>query len=80
MDLILGGNQNQSRIRIGKMDAGFGLVLLGDGTGNFNPLNPEDSGLSVFGDIKSFEELQVNGEKILVVGINQQPIQVYQFR
>ncbi|MEP0713613.1 MAG: VCBS repeat-containing protein, partial [Algoriphagus sp.] len=80
MDLILGGNQTYARIRIGLMDAGLGLVMIGDGKGNFTPLNPSESGLAIKGDIKSI--LPVNTEKgiQLLFGINQQPLKSYQIR
>ena len=80
LDVILGGNQSHSRIRIGKIDAGLGLVLLGDGKGNFNPLSPEDSGLVIKGDIKSIIDLAVGNDKIVVFGVNQQKVEVYQIR
>jgi len=78
LDIILGGNQSQSRIRIGKIDAGLGMVLLGDGKGNFDALSPRESGLSTKGDIKSIIELAVGDQKILVFGVNQQKAEVYQ--
>jgi hypothetical protein len=78
LDLILGGNQSQNRIRIGKIDAGLGLVLLGDGTGNFTPLSASESGLRIKGDIKSMVNLSANDGEIIVFGINQQKAEVYQ--
>ena len=36
MDLLLCGNMNQARIRFGKYDANFGMLLKGDGKGHFN--------------------------------------------
>lgn len=75
MDLILGGNQNFNRIRIGMIDSSFGLVLLGDGKGEFTPLGPNESGLAIQGDIKSI--LKLNREPIIVFGINQQSAKAY---
>jgi hypothetical protein len=78
LDVILGGNQSQNRIRIGKIDAGLGLVLLGDGRGDFTPLSTAESGLRIKGDIKSILNLSVDDREILVFGINQQKAEVYQ--
>lgn len=78
LDVILGGNQSQNRIRIGKIDAGLGLVLLGDGKGDFTPLSTAESGLRIKGDIKSILNLSVDDREILVFGINQQKAEVYQ--
>ncbi|MBN7811169.1 VCBS repeat-containing protein [Algoriphagus sp. H41] len=76
-DLILGGNQSQNRIRIGKIDAGLGLVLLNAGPGRFQALSPAESGLMIKGDIKSILELSLGGQKTLVFGINQQQPEFY---
>jgi hypothetical protein len=80
MDLILGGNQNYARIRIGMMDAGLGLVLLGDGAGNFTPLNPAEAGLAIKGDIKSILPIQTEQGIQLIFGINQQSLKSYTIR
>jgi enediyne biosynthesis protein E4 len=80
LDLIIGGNQSQSRIRIGKIDAGLGLVLLGDGAGNFTPIAPSESGLGIKGDIKSILNFESKDSNFLIFGINQQKPQVYRIR
>jgi len=79
-DLILGGNQSFSRIRIGMIDASLGLVVLGDGKGNFNPLSPSESGLSIKGDIKSFLPIETDLGTQILVGISQQALQSFQLK
>ncbi|MBA4849655.1 VCBS repeat-containing protein [Emticicia sp. BO119] len=74
-DLVLAGNINRGRLRFGKYDANFGLVLKGDGTGNFTSVNQQQSGLNLKGDIRSM--LFVNN--ILFFGINQQALKAYSF-
>ncbi|MHA7129077.1 VCBS repeat-containing protein [Algoriphagus namhaensis] len=74
LDFIAGGNQNFTRIRIGMIDSGFGLVLLGDGKGNFRPINPNESGLIIKGDIKSSLLLD---QSTVLFGVNQQAIKAY---
>ena len=80
LDLILGGNQTYTRIRIGLMDAGLGLVLIGDGKGNFTPLSPSESGLAIKGDIKSILPIATKTGIQVLFGINQQPLQSYTIR
>ena len=80
MDLILGGNQAYTRIRIGLMDAGLGLVLIGDGKGNFSPLSPSESGLAIKGDIKSILPIRTASGIQLLFGINQQKLESYTIR
>ncbi|WP_373397764.1 VCBS repeat-containing protein [Algoriphagus halophilus] len=79
-DLILGGNQSFTRIRIGVIDAGLGLVMLGDGNGNFRPLSPAESGVSIKGDIKSILHIQTDLGTQILVGVNQQPLQSFQLK
>ena len=67
-------------IRIGKIDAGLGLVLLGDGKGNLTPLAPEGSGLGIKGDIKSIQNLKTKDSALLIFGINQQKPEAYQIK
>ena len=77
LDLIIGGNQSFSRIRLGTLDAGLGLVLINDGKGNFRPLEPHESGLKIKGDIKSILKLENQNQNQILFGINQQPLQLY---
>jgi hypothetical protein len=52
-DIILGGNINNPRLRLGKSDANYGLLLAGDGKGNFSPVLQTASGFNVRGDTRS---------------------------
>jgi hypothetical protein len=74
-DLLLCGNINQSRIRFGKYDANHGVLLKGNGKGNFNYVPELESGLKLKGDVRS--TMVVNN--FLLVGINQQKLRAFQF-
>ena len=63
-DLILAGNNSWTRIRYGKYSANHGIVLTGDGKGNFKYMPQYESGLSVRGDVRSIA--QVNNYFILL--------------
>jgi hypothetical protein len=52
-DIILGGNINKPRLRLGKSDANYGLLLTGDGKGNFLPVLQTASGFNLRGDTRS---------------------------
>jgi hypothetical protein len=71
MDILLGGNIEQTRIKIGKIDANRGTLLLGDGKGNFRYAEQLETGLKIDGcvrDIKLISER--SGKKILMAGVN----------
>lgn len=69
-DLILLGNNDYPRLKIGKVDANFGIVLLNDSKGNFNYLERQSTGLFINGDVKDAFITRINGFSYLFVGIN----------
>jgi len=52
-DLFCVGNNFSPEPSTGRFDGGVGLLLRGDGRGNFAPVSPGDSGLLVPGDARS---------------------------
>lgn len=52
LDLLAGGNFYYAKPEMGRYDAGRGLVLLNDGSGNFTALTPAESGVNVPGEIR----------------------------
>lgn len=57
LDLLLTGNSYAPEVETGKYDAFTGLLLLGDGAGKFNALEPGESGFYVPGDAKSLVQI-----------------------
>ena len=72
-DLLLCGNINQARLRCGKYDANYGVLLKGDGKGNFTYMPQWQSGFRLWGDVRSV--LQVKDTWLF--GINQNEIKAY---
>jgi enediyne biosynthesis protein E4 len=77
MDFILAGNQSSIRIRLGVIDANFGQLFKGNGKGGFTYIPQTESGLSLIGDTKSLQYLQIKDERYLLVGINNVGVQTY---
>jgi len=73
-DLLLCGNISHARLRFGKYDANYGILLRGDGKGNFEYIDQQRSGFRLKGDVRSVV-LTDNG--ILLFGINQGPVIAY---
>ena len=71
-DLILAQNFYGPQRETGHMDGGVGLLLLGDGEGNFNPVWPDQSGLVIAGDATSLTTADLNhdGAPDLFFGVN----------
>jgi len=71
IDLMLVGNLNATQPEIGPFDAGLGLVLKGDGKGNFSSLTPSQSGFVVKGEAREIVSLRnALGKKIYLVSRN----------
>jgi len=71
-DLYIVQNFFSPQRETGRMDGGLSLLLLGDGTGNFIPVMPNQSGLVVPGDASglSTTDLNADGWPDFVVSVN----------
>lgn len=69
-DLLLGGNFYKAKPEIGIHDASYGLLLLGDNEGGFEPLGSKKSGFSVKGEIRDLKKINTNGKKAVIVALN----------
>lgn len=76
-DLLLLGNNDYCRLKMGKMDANFGTVLLNDGKGNFNYVPNGETGLLIPGDTKDALVITVNGLRYLLAGVNNSTLLTY---
>ncbi|MEX0287803.1 MAG: VCBS repeat-containing protein [Flavobacteriaceae bacterium] len=72
-DLILFGNNKYFKLRLGKFDANYGTLLLGDGKGDFEYVDQLKSGLNVKGEVRSVVQLN----EMLLLGINEEKIKAY---
>lgn len=79
MDILLGGNLFRAKPQVGKYDANYGVLLLGDGEGNFSAASKVATGLALEGETRDFILHMVNGKKILLVFMNDAPVQAYEF-
>jgi hypothetical protein len=75
-DLLVCGNINHARLRFGKCDANYGVLLKGDGKGNFNYIHQQESGFRLWGDVRSV--LPINN--LLLFGINQGELKAYSYK
>ncbi len=77
MDLILGGNQNTTCVRLGVIDANYGQLFRGDGKGNFRYIQQSVSGLKLIGDVKSMKMITVKNSRYILAGISNTGIVTY---
>ena len=76
VDLIMAGNLEKTRVRIGRLSANAGFVFLGDGHGNFQHVPQSASGLNIKGDVR---HILVDGTRVLF-GVNNASVRAYQIK
>jgi hypothetical protein len=58
LDIVMAGNVNHAKLRIGKMDSNYGLLLLGDGQLNFKLVPQKKTGFWLKGDVRSMLKVE----------------------
>lgn len=79
-DLLLAGNNQWTRIKFGRYTANHGVLLTGDGTGNFTYVPQNESGLKIRGDVRSLSVVKNKDQEQIVVGINNAPALLLQVK
>jgi hypothetical protein len=77
LDILLGGNLFNVKPEVGRYDASYGALLLGDGHGNFSYVPAKTSGFHLDGEIRDIKEVTTLKDKILVVARSNDPVQVF---
>ncbi|MBS9523990.1 VCBS repeat-containing protein [Litoribacter alkaliphilus] len=72
LDIIMAGNLYGVKPELGRYDASDGVVLLGDGKGNFVPQN--FTGFKVPGETRHLRKLQSTSPKLIAVRNNNTPL------
>ena len=80
MDVLLAGNLWGAEVETPRYDAGIGVTLLGDGKGNFAPLNNLESGFFADGNVQSLALVKLAGnKKMILVGNNNDNFVTFQY-
>jgi hypothetical protein len=69
-DLLLAGNNTWTRIKYGRYSANHGILLIGDGKGNFNYVPQMHSGLNVRGNVRSMLDIKTGNAVNIFFGMN----------
>ncbi len=69
-DILLGGNFYESKPEVGIYDASYGLLLKGDGKGNFTKVPEKESGIVIKGAIRSILGIKVGKKNVFLVSKN----------
>ncbi|MEO7682583.1 MAG: VCBS repeat-containing protein, partial [Gemmatimonadaceae bacterium] len=75
LDLMLAGNLDGVKPEIGRMSASYGVLLKGDGKGDFTAIRTRDSGFFVPGQARDIQRLRTaRGEVYVVTRNNDRPL------
>lgn len=79
LDVLVAGNLYQSEAETPRNDAGYGLVLKGDGKGNFTALDHQKSGVYIKGDVKSMSPILSKNKSSILIAKNKNFLQLISF-
>ncbi|MEJ7685125.1 MAG: VCBS repeat-containing protein [Segetibacter sp.] len=80
LDVLMAGNSYSTEASTGRYDAMEGLLLTGDGKGNFKPVKSCVTGFKADNDVKSLVQIEsVNRTDVILAGNNDDKLQAYQF-
>lgn len=66
-DIILGGNLYAVKPEVGRLDGNRGLVLSGDGKGNFSPLSNKKTGMYITGEVRDIEIIRRSNQPPVIL-------------
>lgn len=79
-DLLIIGNLYQSEVETPRNDAGTGLLLIGNGSGEFYPMPVYESGFCAPNDAKDMKKIMVDGSEVILVANNSNLLQAIEYK
>ncbi|MUP47174.1 hypothetical protein E0K83_15650 [Gramella sp. BOM4] len=76
LDVLIAGNLYASEVETPRADAGIGLLLKGDGEGNFQPVDARKTKFFVPGDVKDMARINTSKGEFIIAAKNSDKLQV----
>ena len=81
LDVVINGNDFGTEVSVGRYDALNGLLLRGNGAGQFTPLSILESGIFIPGNGKALVKVRgIKSKSILIASQNKGAIKAFRFR
>jgi hypothetical protein len=77
IDVMTAGNFYPINIQMGRYDASYGALLLGDGKGNFKAVPATGSGLSVKGEVRHLRKIKIGANDFYLAVRNNNTIEAF---
>jgi enediyne biosynthesis protein E4 len=75
---LLGGNFYQSKPEVGIYDAGYGLLLKGDGKGNFVSIHGSQSGFFLKGAVRDIITIKNKNKNLVIAARNNDQPKIFE--
>lgn len=75
IDVLIAGNMYNSEVETPRNDSSNGLLLLGNGKGEFTPMHTRESGFYAPGDVKDLVKIIIRGKDHIVAAKNSNYLQ-----
>ena len=79
IDVLMGGNLYRAKPETGIYDGSYGLLLKGDGRGNFEAMSSGKSGILIRGEIRSLKKMEHKKHRIVLVGKNNDKMELLSY-
>ncbi len=76
-DIVAGGNLFGLKPELGRYDADYGTVLIGNGKGDFNFVSPWQSGFFYYGEVRDIAMINTSKGKVLLVARNNNALTIF---
>jgi len=77
LDVLVAGNLYNAEVETARNDSGFGLLMVGNGKGQFEAIHKSESGFFVPYNVKSLAAIKGKNGKLVLVGCNDEDLQVF---
>jgi hypothetical protein len=78
LDLVLTGNFHEFEVGMGQSDSFLGLVLLGNGKGEFKPQTPINSGFISDGNTRALVRLISGNKELILSSVNNDSLKIFE--
>ena len=79
LDVLMGGNLYRAKPETGIYDGSYGLMLKGNGKGDFVALSSRESGVLMKGEIRSLKKIEYKKQRMVLVGKNNDKMEVLSY-
>lgn len=76
-DILLAGGLYDAEVETARNDAGVGLLLIGNGKGEFEPMAPMESGIFMYSNVKGLDVLNWKGQELIISISNNDRLAAY---